>query len=98
MTKVVEVTKVGATPVFESEVSQGLFYFFHSSMAVPGSSCGVRLFADDCVLYCPVSSQADCEPLQSDLSNLEAWERKWCMSINLDKLTFSRKANKIIHN
>ena len=35
-------------------------------MAVPG--CGVRLFADDCVLYRPVSSQADCEALQTDIS------------------------------
>ena len=42
-------------------------------LAVPG--CGVRLFADDCVLYRPVSSQADCEALQTDLSNIEAWER-----------------------
>ena len=67
-------------------------------LAAPG--CGVRLFADDCVLYRPVSSQADCEALQTDLSNLEAWERKWCMSFNLDKcniMTVTRKRNKIIH-
>ena len=50
--------------------------------------------------YRPVSSQADCEALQTDLSNLEAWERKWCMSFNLDKcniMTVTRKRNKIIH-
>ena len=67
-------------------------------LAVPG--CGVRLFADDCVLYRPISSQDDCEALQTDLSNLEAWERKWCMSFNLDKcniMTVTRKRNKIIH-
>ena len=65
---------------------------------MPG--CGVRLFADDCVLYRPVSSQADCEALQTDLSNIEVWERKWCMSFTLDKcniMTVRRKINKIIH-
>ena len=90
----------------ESGVPQGtvlgpiLFLSFINDLplAVPG--CGVRLFADDCVLYRPVSSQADCEALQTDLSNLEAWERKWCMSFNLDKcniMTVTRKRNKIIH-
>ena len=68
----------------ESGVPQGtvlgpvLFLSFINDLplAVPG--CGVRLFADECVLYRAVSSQADCEALQTDLSNLEAWERKWC--------------------
>ncbi len=67
-------------------------------LAAPG--CGVRLFVDDCVLYRPVSSQADCEALQTDLSNLETCERKWCMSFNLDKcniMTVTMKINKIIH-
>ena len=78
----------------------GLFLSFINdlSWAVPG--CGVRLFADDCVLYRPVSSQADCEALQTDFCNVEAWERKWCMSLNLDKcniMTVTRKINKIIH-
>ena len=52
------------------------------------------------VLYRPVSSQADCEALQTDLSNLEAWERKWCRYCNLDKCNIMiviRKRNKIIH-
>ena len=34
------------------------------------------------------------------LYNLEAWERKWCMSLNLDKcntMTVTRKGNKTIH-
>ena len=90
----------------ESGVPQGtvlgpiIFLSFINDLplAVPG--CGVRLFADDCVLYRPVSSQADFEALQTDLYNLKAWERRWCMSFNLDKCnitTATRKSNKIIH-
>ena len=52
-----------------------LLSFNDLPLAVPG--CGVRLFADDCVLYRPVYYQADYGALQTDLSNLEAWERKW---------------------
>ena len=92
--------------VVESGVPQGtvfgpiLFLSFINDLplAVPG--CGVRLFADDCVLYRPVSSQADCEPLQTDFSNLEAWEQKLCVCFNLRKcniMTVTRKINQIIH-
>ena len=69
------------------------FFSYHSC-------CGVRLFADDCVLYRPISSPADCDALQADLSNLEAWEHKWCMTFNLAKcnsMTVTRKNNKISH-
>ena len=78
----------------------GLFLSFINDLAWAAPGCGVRLSADDCVLCRPVSSQADCEALQTDLSNLEAWERKSCMSFNLDKcniVTVKRKINKIIH-
>ena len=67
-------------------------------LSVPGG--GVRLFADDCVLYRPISSPADCDALQAHLSNLEAWEHKWCMTFNLAKcnsMTVTRKNNKIDH-
>ena len=91
--------------VVESGVPQGtvlgpiLFISFINDLPLTVPGCGVRLFADDCVLYRQISSQADCEALQTDLSNLEAWERKWCMSFNLDKcniMTVTRKINKII--
>ena len=77
-----------------------LFLSFINDLPLTVPGCGVRLFADDCVLYHPISSQADCEALQTDLSNLEAWERKWCMYFNLDKcniMTVTKKRNKIIH-
>ena len=93
-------------PVVESGVPQGtvlgpiIFLSFINDLPLAVPCCGVRLFADDCVLYRPVSSQADCETLRTYLSNLEAWERKWCMSFILVKcnnMTVARKINKIIH-
>jgi len=33
----------------------------------------VRLFADDCAIYCQVSVSADCTTLQGDLSRLYSW-------------------------
>ena len=67
------------------------------ALAVPG--CGVRLSADDCVLYRQVSSQADCEALQTDLI-LRHGSESGVWSFNLDKcniMTVTRKRNKIIH-
>ena len=33
----------------------------------------LRLFADDCLIYRPIRSTADCEALQRDLDSLERW-------------------------
>ena len=52
------------------------------------------LFADDCVVYRPISSPTDCEILQQDLKSLEKWEERWTMSFKPDKcniLHFTRK-------
>ena len=47
------------------------------------SSCG--LFADDCVLYRPITNQIDQESLQKDLYNLQLWANKWLMMLNVNK-------------
>lgn len=59
-------------------------------------SSGIRLFADDCVLYHPINNSNDILCLQSDLSQIEAWCHKWLMSLNASKtslLTFHRKTS-----
>ncbi len=61
----------------------------------------VRLFADDCVLYRAVSSEADCNALQDDLARLENWEQQWCMNFNASKcnaISITRKHKKLSHN
>ena len=54
----------------------------------------IRLFADDTIMYLTISSQADCQGLQSDLSNLETWESEWLMVFNPDKCEVIRITNK----
>jgi len=46
----------------------------------------IRLFADDCLIYCPIRSSADCEALQRDLDSLERWSSAWGMKFNTKKV------------
>ena len=57
----------------------------------------VRLFADDCLLYRRVKSQADSAALQEDLDHLQRWEREWQMPFNTDKCEVLRVTNKRKH-
>ena len=57
-------------------------------------SSEIRLFADDCLLYRPIKSQADVKGLQDDLVGLQGWEDKWLMSFNPDKCEVLRITNK----
>ena len=63
-----------------------------------GLTCTPRLFADDCLLYRIINSDADTEAVQADLATLEAWERKWDMEFAEDKckvltITLKHKRN-----
>ena len=54
-----------------------------------------RLFADGCLLYRPIKTEADATKLQED------WESTWQMSFNPDKcevLRITNKRNKIVAN
>ena len=89
----------------ESGVPQGtvlgpqLFLAFINDLPKAVSS-RVRLFANDCVLYRKVETNADCHALQEDLRSLEEWERQWCMSFNAAKcssIAITRKQKKVLH-
>jgi hypothetical protein len=85
----------------ESGVPQGtvlgptLFLLFINDL--PESTLSpVRMFADDCIVYRSISSQADVKTLQADLDHLHSWETDWQMEFNPDKckvmhITRSRK-------
>ena len=62
------------------------------------SSTKVRLFADDCMLYREIKSNADSIQLQEDLNSLAKWEKDWLMDFNPKKcqvLQISKKRNPI---
>ena len=50
-------------------------------------STGVRLFADDCILYrpTPIRTQNDSSLLKNDLLKLQKWQDKWFMQFNPGK-------------
>jgi hypothetical protein len=60
-----------------------------------------RLFAEDCLLYRPIKTEADATKLLEDIDALQNWESAWQMSFNPDKcevLCITNKRNKIIAN
>ena len=64
-----------------------LLFSFLSTTCVES---GIRLFADDCILYRCIKNQKDCDTLQQDLNNLAAWEKKWGMAFHLEKCSAIR--------
>ena len=73
-----------------------LFLIYINDLPV-GLNSKVSLFADDCVVYRPITSSADCESLQKDLKLLEKWSSQWLMTFKPDKcntIRFSRSRSK----
>ena len=48
-------------------------------------SSKLRLFADDCILYCTINSYNDNLYLQSDLDFIIKWTQIWQMGLNINK-------------
>ena len=60
----------------------------------------VRLFADDCVIYKPITTPQDAEQLQEDLQKLNEWTKLWQIKINVDKcavLWYTRSLTPLQH-
>ena len=55
-----------------------LFLTFINDLPTNTTS-GIKLFADDCVLYRPINSVSDHFVLQRDLDQLEKWAYSWQM-------------------
>lgn len=54
----------------------------------------VRLFADDCLIYSPVSTVEDQWRLNNALQEVKHWSDKWDMKINYEKSLFANITNK----
>ena len=66
-----------------------LFLIFTNDLAEHTTST-VRLFADDCVMYKSVKSVRDCQELQQDLIQLQAWQERWQLRFNPRKCNVMR--------
>ena len=89
MNVVVEGEHSDSVPV-ESGVPQGtvlgpLMFLCHINDLPDTVESSVRLFADDCLLYCPIRSRNDHLILQKDLQELEKWANLWGMQFNAKK-------------
>ena len=78
---VVEGRRSSTVPV-DSGVPQGtvlgpLLFLLHINDLPSVVSSQVRLFADDCLMYLPIRSQADQDRFQRDLAALERWGDAW---------------------
>jgi len=65
-----------------SSVLGPLLFLLHINDLPSVITSQIRLFADDCLIYRPISSSADCEALQRDLDSLERWSSAWGMKFN----------------
>ena len=66
-----------------------------------GISSNIRLFADDCLLYRPISNTDDTKVLQNDLDTLHRWSQRWQMKFNVEKcnsMTFTLRRGPIKAN
>ncbi len=89
MQVVIEGVSSEETPVI-SGVPQGtvlgpLLFLCHINDLPDSVKSQVRLFADDCLVYRPIRSQADHTALQKDLHSLEQWAKDWGMRFNAKK-------------
>ena len=66
-----------------------LFLIFINDLAEHTTST-VRRFADDCVMYKSVKSVRDCQELQQELIQLQAWQERWQLRFNPRKCNVMR--------
>ena len=74
----------------QGTVLRPLLFLLHINNLTFNVRSQVRLFADDCLLYCPINSAEGQEILQHDLRSLAQWGTKWGMHFNASKCEIMR--------
>ena len=78
----------------QGTVTGPLWFLLYINDLPKNTSYKTRLFADDCILYNPVSADQHTSTLQDDLRSLETWQSTWLMECNPTKcctLTICKK-------
>ena len=102
---VVEGMTSGPEPI-DSGIPQGsvlgpLLFILHINYLPKVVTSHVRLFADDCLLCCPIRSVVDQEAFQCALEARELWTSTWGMKCNAQKcyiMNITRTRNHLTHN
>ena len=71
-----------------------LLYLLYINDLPEKTTSDARLFADDCLLYRPVTVKADTDTLQRDLDALIRWEEDWQMAFHPEKCVVIQVTNK----
>ena len=58
----------------------------------------LRPFADDCLVYRPINSPADCKTFQDDVYKLSVWADVWQMRFNVKKCCILRIRVSTLHS
>lgn len=94
-----------STPVLSGEpqgtVLGPLLFFIYINDLASNISSGIRLFADDCVIYRPITNSSDNSALQDYLNRIQDWCNTWLMSLNVFKtklISFQRRRNHVLSN
>ncbi len=74
-----------------------LLFLCHINDITERVNSQIRLFADDCLLYRPVTTQEDHQLLQNDMDNLQQWAEEWGMRFNAKKCFILSVKNKSSH-
>ena len=69
----------------QGTVTGPLWFLIFINILPLGTKSHIRLFADDCVIYCTISCSADADLLQQDLCKFTDWQNKWLMRFNEKK-------------
>lgn len=76
-----------------------LLYINDISSVAAEEGVQVKLFADDCLIYATITKLDDQLKVQNCLKKLDNWCRKWKMSINYSKSTYTHiSKRKTIHS
>jgi hypothetical protein len=69
----------------QGSVISSLSFFIYINDLSSRVKSRIRLFAENSLIYCKISEDANVEILSSDLNNINLWCQEWGLKLNLSK-------------